>query len=195
MTVRGGLLAATALARRLIKVDTLLHCVAELPTEAAPDEPGWIRPATPADEPAIARIGGGRCTTRKRLARGDRAVVAEQGGRLVAVAWITVRPLRLPGYGLEVKASPSVPYSYGLRVVPSMRRRGVGTALAYYVREVEGPRLGFRCMSYHISPSNPATHRRHVAETHARTIGELRVLVLFDRIPCVIRSRPVAARP
>lgn len=195
MTVRGGLHAAAALASRLIKLDTLLFCVADLPARAAPDEPGWIRPATPAESREIGRIGGGRRAVRKRLARGDVAVVAEQEGRLVGVVWITVRPLRLPGYGLKVNASSEVPYSYGLSVVPSVRRRGVGTALAYYVREVEGPRLGFRHMSYHVSPNNPASYRRHVAEARARTVGELRVLVLFDRIPCVIRSRRLSPSP
>lgn len=195
VTLRGGLLLGTALARRLVKVDTLLYCVADLPAEAVHDGPAWIRSATAADTQALARLSGGRRTVRKRLAGGDYAVVAEQEDQLIGVVWITARPLRLPGYGLNVDASPEVPYSYGLRVVPSARRRGVGTALAYYVREVEGPRLGFRCMSYHISPSNPMTYRRHVAEANALTIGELRVLVLLDRIPRVIRSRRMRSPP
>jgi len=192
VTFRGGLRVAAALAQRVINVETLLWCVAELPAEAAQGRERWMRPATSADAQALAPLSGGRRGVRKRLARGDHAVLAEEEGRVVAVVWITTRPLRLPGYGLSVDASPQVPYSYGLQVARSARRRGLGTALAYYVREVEGPRLGFRSMSYHISPRNAMTYKRHLAESTTRTAAELRVLILFGRLPCVVRTKRVS---
>ena len=190
LTVAGAMRLVTASVRAVVNVETLLLCEAEVGPYRPEADVDWMRPAGEADLPALAKLCGGRRTLRKRLARGDRAFVAELDGALCACVWLTTKPLRLARYGLHVDATPMHPYSYGLHVMRASRRRGVGTALAYHVRDVEAPRLGFTSVRYHISPRNPATIRRHLAEPRARTVRELRLVVVFGLFGRVVRDEP-----
>jgi GNAT superfamily N-acetyltransferase len=181
--------------RAFVNVETLLLCEGEVGPYRPEAETPAIRPATIADRPRLARLAGGRRSLRRRLARGDHAFVVEEDGALVAAVWLTTRPLRLARYGIHVDASPEVPYSYGIYVDPAARRRGVGTTLAYHVRDVDAPRLGYTRVRYHISPRNEATIRRHLAEPRARTVGELRLVVFLGLCGFVLRDTAVAPEP
>jgi GNAT superfamily N-acetyltransferase len=191
MTLAGALRLLAESARVLVNVETLLLCEAEVGPYRPEAEATWIRPVRADDLSELAKLCGGRRALRKRLERGDRAFVAEENGTVCACVWLTTTPLRLARYGLRVDASDDRPYSYGIHVARSARRRGIGTALAYHVRDVNAPQLGFTRVRYHISPRNPATIRRHLAEPRARTLRELRLVVLFGFFGRVMHDEPI----
>jgi GNAT superfamily N-acetyltransferase len=122
----------------------------------------------------------------RRLAQGQIALVAELDGQLVGCIWLSRGPVSLPRQ-LTVRPRPHEVYSYGLRVLPELRRRGIARALIRsYSPEVI--RLGATVTFNHVDAWNrPAVAVQQAlgATVREETFG----VVLLDRFAITLWRR------
>lgn len=97
--------------------------------------------------------------------RGDRAVIAEEGGIRVGAAWFRLWTSELHSYGFVDENVPEM----GMAVRPDYRSRGLGHSLLDVL--VQSARTdGFPALSLSVNPSNWA---RHLYESMGfRKVGE-----------------------
>ena len=83
--------------------------------------------------------------------RGDRGVVAEEGGRPLGAAWYRLWTTESHSYGFVDAATPEL----GIAVAPVCRRQGIGRALlTELIARARADRLP--ALSLSVSPLNPA---------------------------------------
>lgn len=97
------------------------------PAGPAGEVPAGFRWAGPADLDLLAGLGEDRRVLRARLARGDRAAVVIDGGRVIAYAWYRRSGDRGPGLRFAIERAAA--WGHDVQVAPSHRGRGVARAL------------------------------------------------------------------
>jgi GNAT superfamily N-acetyltransferase len=158
-------------------------------TEAWPAGPPpgvAIRPAGRTDLADLARLlPGGDAAG--RLAAGDLAMVAEEGGRVVGCAWLATSEIRAPHWRTTVRPRPGEGYCYGLVVIPEARGRGLGRELARALRR-EGRRRGVQRFVSRVGAGNPPALAVQAA-CGATVRRRLLIVVLLDRLALLALSR------
>jgi GNAT superfamily N-acetyltransferase len=171
--------------RRQCLVTIEIRLPAESAAEATPPPGVVVRRATPHDSAALAPLIVG-LPPESRLAQGQIGLVAELNGQIAGCIWFSRGPVYLSSKLTGRPRSHEV-YSYGLRVLPELRRRGVAQAL---VRScwLEAARLGATVFFGHVDGRNRSAIAmwRSVGVT---TREELLGLVLLNRFAVMLRHR------
>jgi GNAT superfamily N-acetyltransferase len=171
--------------QRLITFEMLLSGAALAETDAPPGV--IIRRVGPADSSGLAPLIVGR-SPEERLAQGQIGLVAELDGELVGCIWFSRGPVNLARQ-ISARPRPHEVYSYGLRVLPELRRRGIARALVQR-RSLEAARLGATVCFSHVDAWNQpavAVQRALGATIREEVFGVL----LLDRFAVTFwRRRP-----
>jgi ribosomal protein S18 acetylase RimI-like enzyme len=184
-SMHAQVLALRRIIRRQRLITYEMHLSGEAVAEAVPPPGVLIRRVRRTDSSGLAPLIVGR-SLEERLAQG------QLDGRPAGCIWFSRGPVDLARQ-LSARPGPHEVYSYGLRVLPELRRRGIARALVQR-RSVEAARLGATVCFSHVDAWNlpaVAVQRALGATVREEAFG----LLLLDRFAVTLwRRRPSQRR-
>jgi GNAT superfamily N-acetyltransferase len=110
------------------------------------------------DDYLVFRPGTARREIAGRLRSGDLCFVARHQGRIVAAAWVAVRPVWVPFLGCRIDVTPDEAHIYDKFTLPAYRGHGIANAVrTHHLRHMQ--RAGMRRATGAVLPENVSSLR------------------------------------